>query len=82
MEIPEAVPYFLHYPHNYDVSHILQGESELAPCQCNKNSCKVELRHDATPRFCRSNPGLSMWRYDLPLPLLNVPWTFLLIIIA
>lgn len=45
MEIPEAVPKFLHYPHNHDFSHIhiLQGESESAPCLSNSTRYKAEL---------------------------------------
>jgi hypothetical protein len=43
MEIPEAVPKFLHYPHNHDFSHILQGESESVPCLCDSTNYKAEL---------------------------------------
>jgi hypothetical protein len=48
----EASP--LLYPHNHDFSHIhiLQGESESVPCQCNNISCKAELRQTRlTPRI-------------------------------
>jgi hypothetical protein len=55
MEIPEAAPKFLHYPHNHDRSHIhiLQGESESVPCLSNNTLLQGRTRantFDATPR--------------------------------
>ena len=67
MEIPEAVPKFVHYPHNHHFSHILQGESDTAPCQCYNTSYKAELRQThLTPYLVgRSKPGLFICRYPL-----------------
>ena len=59
MEIPEAVPKFLHYPHNYDFSHILQGESVSAPCLCNNTSYKAELRRQNVNTFDALTPRLG-----------------------
>ena len=56
MEIPEAVPKFLHYcipiiMASFSHIHILQGESESVTCQCNNISCMAELRQTRlTPR--------------------------------
>jgi hypothetical protein len=46
MEIPEAVPRFLHYPHNHGYSHIhiLQGESESVPCLSNNTLLQGRTR--------------------------------------
>jgi hypothetical protein len=59
MEMPEVVPMFLHYPHNYDFSLTFYKEKAYQYPGCNNTSYKAELRRQNVNTFDALTPRLG-----------------------